>query len=82
MAARTLPLEGHMVRIPTIDEIGEKRVQGGIQAYLEKDQNLRWVLGVIRNRKATALQLLLTRFRVFSKTPRHKLLREHLTPPV
>ena len=68
-----------MVRIPTI---GEKRVQGAIQAYLEKDQNLRWVLGVIRNRKATALQLLLTRFRDFSKTPRHKRLREHLTPPV
>ncbi len=62
-----------MVRIPTI---GEKRVQGAIQAYLEKDQNLRWVLGVIRNRKATALQLLLTRFRDYSKTPRHKLLRE------
>ncbi len=78
MAARTLPLEGHMVRIPTI---GEKRVQGAIQAYLEKDQNLRWVLGVIRNRKATALQLLLTRFRDHSKTPRHKRLREHLTPP-
>ena len=71
-----------MVRIPTIDEIGEKRVQGAIQAYLEKEQNLRWVLGVIRNRKATALQLLLTRFRDYSKTPRHKLLREHLTPPV
>ncbi len=68
-----------MVRIPTI---GEKRVQGAIQAYLEKDQNLRWVLGVIRNRKATALQLLLTRFRDYSKTHRHKRLREHLTPPL
>ena len=71
-----------MVRIPTIDKIGEKRVQGAMQAYLEKDQNLRWVLGVIRNRKATALQLLLMRFRHYSKAPRHKLLREHLTPPV
>ena len=71
-----------MVRIPTIDEIVEKRVQGAIQAYLEEDQNLRWVLGVIRNRKATALQLLLMRFRHYSKAPRHKLLREHLTPPV
>ena len=70
-----------MARIPTIGEIVEKRVQGAIQTYLEEDQNLRWVLGVIRNRKATALQLLLTRFRVYSKTPRHKLLREHLTPP-
>ena len=70
-----------MVRIPTTEQIGEEWLRGSVQAYLDGEQNLTWVLGLVRGQEATAVRLLLARFRGYVGSPRYEQLREHLMPP-
>ena len=47
-----------MIPMRPVEQINEKRLRRSIQAYLEGEQNLRWVLGEIGRENGLALDLL------------------------
>jgi len=50
-----------VVRIKSVEEYNERRIFKSMQAFLEGEQSLGWILGVIGNDAKLALRLLRTR---------------------
>ncbi len=67
-----------MVRILPLEDIAQRRARGAIRAYLERAQNLTWVIGMVRGLERYALSALMTEFSDCRKTPRYRELRDAL----
>lgn len=67
-----------MIPVRPIEQINQRRLRRSIQAYLDGEQNLKWILGVIDSEEALALQSLLARFPTFAGTPRYEELKAAL----
>ncbi len=67
-----------MIRMRSIEEMNEKRIRRSVQAYMEGEQNLKWILGVIGPDRPLASQLLVNQFARYSNTSRYHELRASL----
>ena len=50
-----------MVRTKSVEEYNERRIFKSMQAFLEGEQSLNWILGIIGNEPELALRLLRNR---------------------
>ena len=67
-----------MVHVPPIEQADQKRILRSMTAFLEKQQNLGWILGVIGTQKTLALQLLTTRLVGYGDSARYAELKAKL----
>ena len=67
-----------MIDLPPIEDIARKRLLRSMQAFLEGEQSLPWILGVIGNQRALALELLVTRLSEYGDHTLYDELRQEL----
>ena len=67
-----------MIAVPLIEEVVRRRVFGSMQAYLDGENNLKWVLGMIESNTRLAAALLVSRFGQYAQTQRYHELQASL----
>ncbi len=70
-----------MVHIPPLEHLSEKRILRSMEAFLQTEQNLPWVLGVIDKEQDFALKLLTTTLDGYGDPTRHMQLEQELEKP-
>jgi hypothetical protein len=60
-----------MIRMRPATEYAQKWFRNCILAYLEGEKDSRWILSIVRGQEGEARRLLLTRFHVYTGTPRY-----------
>jgi hypothetical protein len=67
-----------MVYVMPVEKAARKWLRRSILAYLGGQQDLRWILGVVRGSREEAAALLLTEFRNYSGSSRYQELQASL----
>jgi hypothetical protein len=67
-----------MTYVMPVEKAARKWHSRCVLAYLQGEQDLRWILGVVRGSREQTAVLLLTELRNFSGTPRYCELQEKL----
>ena len=72
-----------MIPVPPIEEVVRRRIFGSMQAYLDGEKNLKWVLSMIESNTRLAAALLVNRFGQYAHTQRYQDLQASLAtcPP-
>ena len=67
-----------MLHVMSVDNAGKKWLRKCIFAYLDGEQDLRWILGVVRGSGQEAMTLLQTEFQQLRGTARYQELQGSL----
>ncbi len=67
-----------MIAVTPIEEAAKRRVFGSMQAYLDGEKNLKWVLGMIEFNTRLAAALLVSKFGQYAQTQRYHELQASL----